>query len=216
MADMSESKNQAPAYINQGILDFVSKILISVMMVCVSLTASNLVQKINPAWKAAFFAAFSFFTALECLFTLKKTKRLMPFSKSWILFHFSQWIAITIILKIALMSLNQSRSFWMEIQLWRVDFFPNFFDMETLGAFIFVLIIWLLSAHFGGLLEEMSLEEAQIKFDIATAAPVEETPPRERLIGGIFGLGFFLIVITAILRVDMRQVLAGRFQENMK
>jgi hypothetical protein len=210
MVNLNKSE---PVKFNQGIFDFVSKILVSFMMVCMTLTASNLIVKFTPAWKTEIAAVFSLLVALERLFTYKISKRLVVLSKSWVAFYTSQLIVTILLLKIILMAYDRFHSIWITFQLWQMEFFTNFFDIETLGMLAFSSIVWFLSGYFAGLLDEMSLEEALIKFDMAVKAPFEEIPPRERLLGLIFGGGFFMVAITAISRVQLRQVLRGGFED---
>jgi len=57
----------------------------------------------------------------------------------------------------------------------------------------------------------MDLDEAQIKFEMAVQALTERPPARERLLDTIFVLGFVLVAITAVMRVDMRVVIQKGF-----
>jgi len=198
--------NPEASQINQRVFDTISTILVSLMMACVAITLTLFSQKLMPIWGFAYLPVFSTLVAIERLITNKQIKRLVFLSKRWFVFHTTQWVVILIILKILQVLSQKPESLWMEIQLWRLDFFSNFFDTGFSVAISFVVSIWFLSGYFAGLLDEMSLEETLIRYETAVIAPVEGLPARERLLNAIFGVGFILVILTAILRVNLRML----------
>jgi hypothetical protein len=105
--------------------------------------------------------------------------------------------------------MNPPESLWREIQLWRLDFAAYFFDLRYSISIVLIVLIWFLTGYFAGLLEEMSLEEALISHEIAVMTPVKRTPVRERLLSAIFSVGFFMLILTALMRVNLRLILQG-------
>jgi len=195
--------------INQNQFNLINNLLVSLMMVCVSLTVILFVQKIIPDWNALFLPIVIFFVSLERLTTFKKVQRLTIFTKPWFLFHISQWVGILIILKTILLFADPPESWRMLFQLWRIDFSENFFDTAFLLSTIFVIVIWLIAGYFASLMKEMSLEEVLLRYETAILAPAEGPPARERLLGSVFGLGFVLVILTALMRVNFRMLIQG-------
>jgi hypothetical protein len=122
-------------------------------------------------------------------------------------------VVILLVLKVLLLISQRPASIWLEVQLWQLDFVDNFFDMGYILGITLIVVIWLLTGYFASVLDEMSLDEALIKYELATVAPVEGPPARERLLGIVFGLGFILVVLTALLRLNLRMLFAGELSE---
>jgi hypothetical protein len=210
---MDQTGTSEVASFNQRIFKAVSTFLISLMITCVAITVTLFGQKLIYGWQAAYLPFLCFLVSLERLTTFKQTRRIFVFSKSWWIFYISQWVVILMVLKSVVLLVNRPESIWMEIQLWRLDFLTYFFDVEYVIAVVFIILVWLLSGYMAGLLDEMGLEEALIRYEMAVEAPLEGPPARERLLSIILGLGFILVILTALMRVNMRMLFQGEFAE---
>lgn len=206
---MDKSENSKASVINQKVFNAVSVVLVTLMMTCISITVTLFGQSVMPGWQASYLPALCTLVALERLTTFKQVKRLTMLSKQWIIFHVTQWVVILIVLKAVLLIAQRPASLWVEIQLWRLDFLTSFFDPGYLSNIVFTVVVWLISGYFASLLDEMSLEESLIKYELATVAPMASTPVRERLLGTIFGLGFIQVILTALMRINLRMIFKG-------
>jgi hypothetical protein len=195
--------------INQKVFNAVSTVVVSLMMGCVAITLVLFGGKLSPNWELSFLPIFCTLIALERMVSTRRIKRLLVFSKSWFFYHSAQWTFVLIILKVILLISHPPESLWLEAQLWRVDIFTYFFNSEYLLAIILVGIIWMITGYLAHLLDEMSLEEALIRYETAVAAPVSTPPVRERLLGTIFAIGFILVILTALMRIDFRMLFEG-------
>lgn len=196
---------------NQTYIDIISLILVSLMMVCIGISITQVGQRVMPGWDFWILPVLSFLAAFERMITYKQADRLVQFSKSWLIFQVTQWIVILIIIKTVLLISFPPESWIVEIQLWRIDFFEYFFDIPFIYTLFFVFLIWMVSGYFAHLLNEMSLNEAMVRYETAITVPVDETPVRERLLSTIFLIGFILLVITAVLRINLRMLLEEGF-----
>jgi hypothetical protein len=129
-----------------------------------------------------------------------------------VIFHTTQWVVLLLGLKLLLVAQGQD-SLWMQVQLWRLDFPAYFLDNNYILAVLFITAIWMLSGYFAGLLDELSLDESLIRYEMAAAVPLDKPPARERLLAVIFGIGFTLVILTAFLRVDLRMLLLAKFEQ---
>jgi hypothetical protein len=210
---MDKPVSSDSSLINQHVFNAVSVGIVSLMMTCLAITITLFSQKLAPDLQVGFLPLVSFLVSIERIATYKQGKKILVFSKRWFIFQITQWVVILVFLKVTLLVLFRPESLWMEIQLWRLDFGAYFFDTPYILSIIFILTIWMLSGYFAGLLNEMSLEETLIRYETAVMAPVEGPPARERLLGVIFGLGFLLVILTALLRVNMRMLALGEFDQ---
>jgi hypothetical protein len=210
---MDQTETSEVASLNQRVFKVVSTFLISLMITCIAITVTLFGQKLLNGWQAAYLPFLCFLVSLERLATFRRTRRMLVFSKSWWIYYFSQWVVILLVLKLVVLVVNRPESIWMEIQLWRLDFLTYFFDMDYVIAVVFIIAIWVLSGYLAGLLDEMGLEEALIRYEMAVEAPLEGPPARERLLGIILGLGFIMVILTALMRVNMRMLFLADFDE---
>jgi len=197
---------------NQQIYSIVSYLLVSMMMVCVSVTVMLFLEKLLLGWHAPYLPAICFLISLERIYSYKFTKRYVLFSQPWIISIISQWVVILLLIRLVVLVSKGIGSFWLELQLLVLDFQSSFLEIDFVIALGFALITWLISGFFAELLDEMSLEESLLKFETAVFASRDEPPPRERLLVTIFNIGIFLIILTAIMRVDLMHVMDGRLK----
>ncbi len=206
---MTSTTNSDSTNSNQQLYAIVSTIIVSLMMACLGITLVLFVSKLVPGMSANYLPILGFLFALEQLSSFKKTKRFLIFSRSWFIYQFTQWVFILLVLKIVLLIAKPPESFRLIIQLWQLDFFTYFFDSDYIFAVIFILVIWIVCGYFAILLDEMSLKELLIKYETISVAPIYKPPVRERLLGLIFALGFIQVMLTALLRINLRMLLAG-------
>ncbi len=210
---MTTRVNSDSSNASQQVYSTISTVLVSLMMACVAVTGVLFGGKFIPDWHATYLPVFCTLVALEHITTFKRAKRLMVFSKSWFIFQLTQWVFILSVLKIVLLIAKRPDSLWLEIQLWQLDFFTYFFDTAYILAIFFIVLIWMITGYFANLLNEMSLEETLIRYETAVMAPVTAPPARERLLGIIFALGFILVILTAMMRINLRMLMMGEFEQ---
>lgn len=204
----TKSKNDF-ARLNQHKFEVLSTFIVCLMMTCIGVSFSQLGLRMIPDWKAGILPLICFLVALERAITIKHAKKLVIFSKEWWIFQGTQWVVILLFLKIALWIASPPESWIVEFQLMRINFLDHFIDIHYTYHLFFIILIWLVAGYFTGLLNEMSLDESLIRFENAIMAPVEERPARERLLGAFFTIGFILVTITAVLRLNLRSLLQG-------
>lgn len=209
MSNIEPVMNDHPPQTNQVFFEITGAILVSLMVTCLGITVTLFGQQLIPDWQASYLPVLVFLVSLERLFTYKQIKRVPVFSNRWFRIQFTQWVIILLVLKLIQLAARRPESLWMEIQLWRLDFGVYFLDTDFILSAIFIIVIWIFSGYFAGLLREMSLDETLIRYQISVVAPPQGPPARERLLNVIFGLGFLLVTLTALMRVNLRMLLQG-------
>ncbi len=206
---MSETQFTPTSRSNERVFQIVSYLLVSAMMACVAITVILFVQKYSPGFRGTYLPILIFLITLERQFSYKNLKQLPVLGKRWIVWFVSQWVVILVVIKIVILLTQEIPSYRRLFQLWQVDFFTYFFELDYLMAVIFVIVIWLLGGVFASLLHEMSLDEMLITFETAVQAPTNKPPARERLVGMIFGIGIVLVLLTALMRISLRMLFMG-------
>ncbi len=201
---MEASNKSNSTDLNRQAFEIISKLLVCLMMTCVGVSINQIGMQLISGWKGRLLPMFCFLIAVERMIMHKRIKHLVILGKTWFLFQVTLWVVILLSIKFALLIAFPPESWLIEFQLWRLNFIGNFFDIPYIYTLLFVIIIWMLSGYFTGLLTEMNLDEALIRYETALMAPTDEPPVRERLLGAVFTIGFILVMITAVLRINLR------------
>ncbi|KPL06875.1 hypothetical protein AMJ86_06785 [bacterium SM23_57] len=209
---MTIKANSGNSNTDQQGYNIVNALIVSLMIACLGFTVASFVSKVNPDLYVNYLPVLGFLITLERIYSVKRTKRLMVLGRTWMIYQFTQWVFLLIAVKIILLIADHPDSLRIEFQLWRLDFFTYFFDNETLFAIIYLVLVWGISGYFASLLNEMSLKEILIRYEMRTMAPISGPPVRERLLGLIFGLGFIQLVLTGLMRINLRILLSGNFK----
>ncbi len=206
---MGLSSFPAEVHLNERIFRRISYALVGLMMVCAAHTLSVLVGHIFINWPVAWLPAMMGFIAFERLFTYPRTRGLLLFSTEWLKGVFTEWIALALILRLVV-------GVWHGLPAFSEQLFTlarSFTEFFLLPEFIFVLVIafitWMLTGAFASLLDEMGLDRALIALDVPTLD--SGVPhPRARLSALVVSLGSALVIFTALVRVNLRDMfLAG-------
>ena len=130
---------------NQQYLNIISIILVCLMMVCIGVSINEIGRRSDSTWPMWLLPILSFLIALERMLTYKKVTKMVFFSKAWLVFQITQWIVIMSLLKIVLLIAFPPKSWAVQFQLWRLDFFGNFINNTYVYLLFFASIIFFVS-----------------------------------------------------------------------
>jgi hypothetical protein len=190
--------------LNENTFRLISYSLVSLMMGCGAITAGILISRLIPTWPLWAFTILTVVITLERLFTYRRfadyslmfTERLLNFGV--------QWIVIILLVKLVVGLSHGWSAFLAEIPTWQYSFADFFFNDELIIGLIAMAAAWMASGAFARLLEELGLHEALVNLE----APVQgnDLPARERLMRLVFSTTTSLVIMTAIIRIDLRAV----------
>src|SRR5512133_1384851 len=85
---------------NDNIARLISYGLVTAMLVCASLTLVNFVIALGVPRHPWYLTGLVGFTALERLYTYRRSNRVSLFGKDWLIVNGAQWIVLLIIIKL--------------------------------------------------------------------------------------------------------------------
>jgi hypothetical protein len=179
--------------------------LVALMMACGAYTLVSLVNRILPEWQPWYLVGLGFFAALERLYTYRRFRDLSLFSKEWAVALGAEWVVLLALVKLVVGLSHGLQTFLAEIPRWWQAFESEFLSPDFLFAASLVFIIWLVSGQFADLLDEMGFAQALIAEEFP-ALESEKAPVHDRLLSLIFSVGTGLVVLTALVRVDLRAI----------
>lgn len=196
---------------NERTFRLVSSLLAALMLACAAATVVSLLTRIVPDWQPWYLVAFCFIVSLDTFYNYGKFKKIDLFSLEWFQAAGTQVVILLAALR-AVMGLSHGlEAFVQELTAGWFAFLTSFFSTEYLIGLGMCVLAWLFSLGFAGLFDEMGLDAELIRMDGYAVTPGETRPPRERLLGLVFGLGSALVVFTALMRLDFRAALGGNW-----
>jgi hypothetical protein len=198
--------------INARMFRLVSYVLVSLMMGCMAITVIQLEARLVPHWRTWYLPIACFLISMERLYTHRQMESYTMLGWQWVVAQIAQWVTVAVVLRI-LVSLSYGLDpFLQMIKGLRGDFFFTFFDNEMLAAFVVVLLVWLITGSISVLLDEMQVDPKELPLEFYREE-AKKTPPRERLISTVFGIGAGLVVAAALMRTDIRALVSELNQE---
>ena len=183
---------------------FISAVLISLMMAAVGLTIAQVGNQIVPTWQGTYLIIIGLLISLERFYTLRAIKKMSVLSREWVVALSTQWVVNLIIIKLIVSFSSGFNTLIAEVSQWQRSFATEFFTPGFILAAVFAALVWVYAGILVELLDEMGLDTSLIVRESLASAVRDQTPPRQRLMAAVFGLGAVLMFITAVARVDLR------------
>jgi hypothetical protein len=183
--------------------------LVAAMMTCVAATLINFAFRLSGTWQPWYLAVLVFITTLERLYTYRPFSKFSLFSSEWLTAYGTEWVILLVMVKLVISLSHGIQAFLAEIPLWQVDFAQYFLSVEVFAAIGVVALVWTICGYYAELLDNLGLDQAILKREYPILQ-VGEEPARERLLNLIFSTGTLLIVLTAMIRMNLRGLLFSK------
>lgn len=206
---MKTSEISSEARFNEITARLIGYTLVAALMTCAGLTLVSFVGRLSGTWEPWYLAVLVFVTTLERLYTQRIFSQLSIFSQEWLTAHAAQWVILTLFSRLVIGLAQGLPAFLAEIPLWRTDFLNQFFSTELFAVLGVVIVVWVISGYYAELLDSLGLNQTIAKREAPLAEPGEE-PARDRLLNLIFSTGTLLIILTAMVRMNLRGILFGQ------
>src|SRR5258705_2556900 len=187
----------------------ISYALVFLMMVCGAMTIGILIQNALPGWHSGIIAGIMLFIVIDRLYTYQQLKSLTLFSSEWIIAYSAQWIVIVLFIRFLLSYANGFDAFLADLSLFARGYLANFFTVEFVIAFLLALLVWVLTAQFLGLLDEIGLDQELALREDPGRMQADMVPAHQRLVNLIFSLGIALVILTALTRINTRAIFSS-------
>ena len=189
---------------NRRIFLFSSYGLVFLMMACVILTLSNLLQNIMPGWRAGLIASIASFIVIDQLYMHRHWKSITPLSAEWLTTVGAQWIVIALLIRLLLSYANGLAALGTDLSRVVRGHLENLFTGEFVIVLFLAFVMWILTSQFLELLDEIGLDVKWTLSDEALIVEPGTISAHQRLVNLIFTVGIVLVVFTALARLDLR------------
>ncbi len=195
---------------NEVVFRWVSSLLIAAMMSCAALTMGSIIQRVLPDWNPPVMAVVCFIIALDSLYTRHQLKKQSFLDSSRLAVTGTQIVVIFLLVKVVISLSRGIQSFLTEIPLWSQDFLQSFITFDLLIGLAMAVAAWYIGSYFGELLDEMGMEQALIDQSIEVPDKRSQPQAHDRLVSLIFSILIILVMMTALVRVDLKQLFSWK------
>src|SRR5258706_3613288 len=200
------SKINSNAIENVRVFRFVSYGLVFLMIVCIMMTISSLIQNAMPSWPSGIIAGVMLFITMDRLFTYHWFKRQRLFGSEWATTFGAQWIVIILFIRLFLSYVKGPDAFINDMLIFVRGDIENFFSPEFVVTLLLAIFAWYLSGQFLELLDEIGLEQVLASREDEAVPQSEAVPAQQRLVNLVFSTGISLVILAALTRVDLRAI----------
>src|ERR1041385_25497 len=186
---------------NAKVFRIIGYTLVFLMMLCVVMTLGNLIQSVLPEWHAGVIAGILLFIVIDRIYTYQTLKSLTPFSGEWLIAVGTQWLVIALLIRFLLSYANGLEVLRTDLALLARGYLGSLFTPEYMIALLLALLVWYLPAQFLELLDEIGLDMRMALRD--DPGRIGAAAPHQRLVSLIFSLGIFLVILTALTRLNV-------------
>ena len=194
---------------NERTFRLVGYALVFLLMACVLITLGNLIQNTLPHWHAGMIAAILLFIVVDRLYTYPQLKSLTFLSSEWALAIGGQWVVIALLVRFLLSYANGMDVFLADLARFARGSIETILTPEYILTMFLAFVVWILTAQFLMLLDEIGLDAAVALREEQAYFPAEAVPAHHRLVNLIFSLGIVLVILTAMTRLNLRSMLAS-------
>ena len=194
---------------NAKVFRSISYALVCMMMVCGVMTIGILVQNALPNWHSGIIAGVMVFIVIDRLYTFQQLKSLTLFSSEWVIAYGAQWIVIVLFIRFLLSYANGLAAFLADLSLFARGDVANFFTGEFVITLLLALLVWVLTAQFLGLLDEIGLDPELALREDPGRLQADVVPAHQRLVNLIFSLGIALVILTALTRINTSAIFSS-------
>lgn len=194
----------SPALRNIKRFRAVSYTLVFLLMACASLTLSILIHHLVPHWHAGIMAGIWLFIVIDRLYTYRQLKSLTYLSSEWAIALGAQWIVIILFTRFLLSYAYGPQSLITDLSLLARGAIVQLFTPEYVITLLLAFALWVLTALFLQLLDEVGLDLTLALQDDPPLVQNNTVPTHQRMVSLIFTIGIVLVILTAITRLDLQ------------
>ena len=162
-----------------------------------------------PDWNGIYLAPVAFITALDGMLSYRRLRHTGFPDNDWILYRFSEWIVILLLLKIGYYLSHTPEAFLLDLNYLTNQLWGNLFSGEFIFSIVVMIVVWLFSGRFAELLGTLEVDEALLRVEQESGVYEMRSNAREGLVSLLLTIGVIMVLITSLLgmqaQVDWRE-----------
>jgi len=187
---------------SQSLMMVISRLLVAVMLACLVVPVVLLVESIYPGWEGEFLIPLVFLVALEGLYSHYRLRGVSLINPRWWYFRAAELIVLLILIKITLYGLRGFDHLWIDLPLWRENFFQNFFSVEYFFVVLVATVIWVTCGNIEYLFSHIEGDEKLLREEVDAGYTALRVEVRRQLANFIIVFGGIMVVIVALMNLE--------------
>lgn len=182
---------------------FISYTLVFLVMACCAMSIGILIQVAVPDWSSDIIAGITLFIIMDRLYTYKRMKSLIPFSREWAITLGTQWVVIALFIKTLLSYTKDFDTLARDISSFTRGYLANLFDLEFIVTLLLAVLVWYMTGLFLALLDELGLDQKWAPSEALAPGQGDVMTAHQRLVHLTLQLGIGLVILTALTRINL-------------
>ncbi|MDX9991237.1 MAG: DUF4129 domain-containing protein [Anaerolineales bacterium] len=200
---MKSSFFNLEARVNENTFRWVSRLLVAVMLACAAQTFVTLLGQIFSGWNPWYLSLAAFLIGLARLGSYSRLRKIDPLGVEWFQYFGAIWFIILVGLRVMVGLSRGWTAFLAELPRWPEDI-NAIFPADFALALVVALVVWFLADYFAELLAKFDLDFVRLQKEVPDLAEAALPPVRSRLLSLTLSIGIFLVILTAVMRIDLR------------
>ncbi len=174
-------------------------VISTLLLTALAVGAVQFGEHVVPSWQAGYLVWTSLLVAVEAALTRHTTQDYEL--RERLVFRVSEWAAILILLKIIIYLVHSPAAILTDFPLWQADL-GSFFTVELIAAVGLSALVWFSARAFANDLDNLYDRGHASEWDDLGKLQNALHDIRSRLAVRVFGLGFLVILLAVLARVD--------------
>ncbi len=187
---------------NEKIVKIVHRGLAVVMVTCAVVPIIMLFNRLFPDWHGAYVIPIVFLVAIEAFYSHHRLRKVSIIEARWWFARLAEIIVILVSLKLFIYALRGFDQLWMDIPLWRLNFYNAFFDRDFLLLILIVIPVWVGCGEIDHLLNQIEVDEQLLAAEYDSGFSEERVEVRRSLANLIIVVGGLMVTAVAFLNFD--------------
>jgi len=185
---------------SQAVSTLIGGIIVSLMMMTLAAGVVQFGARLFPEWQGRYLVWVSLVVSLEAMYSRKQAVQMEGRDK--ILFRASEWVAISVAIKILLYLVHGPAQLLEDLSGWQENFIENFFTPEYVLVLFLSLGVWLASSTYVGEMEELFEREKDAEWDEIGKLQNALKEIRGRISAKVFVIGTIVVILAVGSRID--------------
>ncbi len=196
--------------LNERLGLFISYALVIGMMVCLSISVTQVLQRFAPDLRLGFLPWIGFLVALEGMYTQRTWRRLATMEVPVVSYRVVECVVILVVIKVLSYGWLGVERFLQDVPAWAENFSESFFNAEYIIGIFTAIAVWGLSVWYSMDLDEMEGDEALLKVADLGGYSSNRGGVREGMVGRFLTVGFIMVLMVGVMNIDLTALIVGK------
>ncbi len=191
---------------NERLTSLANHLIVALMLACAVGVLVALGEYLLSPWKGSYLVGVCFLVVVEGMVTYRQVKGLDSLNPELLMLRAAELVVILVLFKLLLYAIHGIGQLWIDIPLWRVNFYQNFFTYEYLAGALVIFLTWSVTGYFAEYLFELEGDERLLNQERESGLYEARPAARRSLVNLILLIGGVIAFLMGFLALDQRRL----------